>query len=143
MSLYYTLLYFIWPPMLSITAYIRLGNELVGFVKQIKAFCHSALFLEPSHLILVIFNSCSMRQFQQVQKLLYWFIKIQLYDNCKFPSIFQNWNILKLGFVPNFENSIKFGIFVGIESCKRSIWSSQCTLMCLEYKLSIFEPKLL
>ena len=139
---FHTLVFFL-PPILSITAYILPCNEFVWFVQYIKAIWHSALFLVPSNPILVIFKFCSMRRFQWVQKLLYWFIKIQFYDTCKFPSIFQNWNILKLGFVPHFKNSIKFGIFVGFESCRRSVWLSQCTMMCLEYKWSIFEPKLL
>ena len=64
---YCTPKYFKWPPILSITAYIHLNIKSVGLLRYFMESFHSALFLEPSHPILVIFKFCSMRRFQLEQ----------------------------------------------------------------------------
>ena len=102
-----------------------LKHRISQILPVILRSCHSVLLFAPSTLIMVIFEFCSIRLFQRVQKLFCGYIKILFYCTWKFPSFFQNWSTIKLAFTPLFKNLLKFTILRCSEVCKRSIWSSQ------------------
>ena len=104
-----------------------LKHRISQILPVILRSSHSALLLAPSTPIMVIFEFCSMRRFQWLQKLLYGSKKISFYCTWKFPLFFQNWTTIKLAFTPLFKNLLKFTILRCSEVCKRSIWSSQWT----------------
>ena len=102
-----------------------LKHRISQILPVILRSCHSVLLFAPSTLIMVIFEFCSIRLFQRVQKLFCGSQKSYFIAPGSFPHFFRNWTTIKLAVTPLFKNLLKFTILRCSEVCKRSIWSSQ------------------